>query len=102
MLFGWGKNPLVSDHRDGDGLNNQRENLRACTSAQNNCNRKKGDTRNLVKGVEAKNGKFRARIVVAGRRIDLGTFRALADAELAYQKAAVQYHGEYACFGVRE
>ena len=89
--------PLV-DHRDGDGLNNQRSNLRPATSAQNAQNRRKRqDARCHLKGITLrKSGKFEAQIKISGRSVYLGLFDNEVNAAAAYRDAAEVAFGEFA------
>ncbi len=90
---------LHVDHRDGDGLNCRRDNLRPCTASQNNCNRRRG-IRNTsgFKGASwnASVGKWLARITVRGKRHNLGHFDTPEEAHAAYVKGAAMHHGEFA------
>jgi hypothetical protein len=84
------------DHRDGNGLNNQRENLRPATCRQNQHNqRKRISCSSKFKGVcwDRQNGKWRADIRLPGYRLHLGLFE--EDAAKAYDKAARQLFGEF-------
>lgn len=88
------------DHIDGDGLNNQRQNLRLVTRAQNQWNRSKtdSDVTSQYKGVYyAKDRqKWRAQINTNGKRKLLGEFKSELSAARAYNKAATELHGEFA------
>jgi hypothetical protein len=90
---------LLVDHIDHNGLNNRKSNLRLCTNAQNQQNRR--PTRNgssIYKGVDWCNfhNKFRARITHNGKRIHLGYFEDEIAAARAYDKAAKQLFGKFA------
>ena len=86
------------DHKDGNGLNCQRHNLRPATKLQNNHNnRAYSDNTSGFKGVvKHPFNKWRARICVEGKCIHLGTFIDIQDAADAYDEAALQYFGEFA------
>lgn len=94
-----------TDHRDGNGLNNQRTNLRTATSAQNAWNvRPHKDGESRFKGVSrnSKKGKpWIAGIGVDGKRRHLGTFATEEDAAHAYAIAAKELYGEFAGHFVR-
>jgi hypothetical protein len=96
---------LLVDHIDGNGLNNQRENLRPCTCMENTRNAvgKKNST-SMYKGVDwvSRDAVWRSSIRVKGRLIFLGNFDKEADAALAYNKAAIQHFGEFAKLNVIE
>lgn len=87
------------DHADGNGLNNQRSNLRPITvHGQNQANSKprRGYT-SKFKGVSwAAQGYWRADIMVKRRRTNLGYFKTEEDAARAYDAAAVAAWAEYA------
>lgn len=87
-----------TDHRDGNGLNNRRKNLRPATIAQNarNCRRPKNNTSG-VKGVtwHAKDNRWRAQIKVNGKRVWLGSFTSLDAAATAYARGSAEFHGEF-------
>ena len=86
------------DHQDGNGLNNQKSNLRFCTQSQNSANREANGISKYL-GVDCDNRcdkKWRARINVNYKRKCLGYFKTQEEAALEYNKAAIQYHGEFA------
>lgn len=91
---------LECDHIDGDGLNNRRSNLRLATKAENGRNRKVLciPKASRFKGVwwEKRRNRWKARITVDSKSIDLGSFRVEEDAAIAYDRAAVRYFGEFA------
>lgn len=87
------------DHRDGDGLNNTRENLRICTQAENVRNKRmRSDNTSGYKGVWWRKNRSRwtATIDVDGVRTWLGSFLTAEDAARAYDAAAKELHGEFA------
>jgi hypothetical protein len=94
FLTGW---PRV-DHRDGDGLNNRRNNLREATSRQNNCNQKGRVGSSPFKGVswDSRRKSWRAQIAAAQRHLHLGYFAEEHAAALAYDVAARKQFGEFA------
>lgn len=86
------------DHRDNDGLNNQKFNLRLSTPSQNRANARKlcdGKT-SYYKGVSKDKGKWRARIRFNDRLISLGYFFTQEEAAIAYDGAAIRLFGEFA------
>lgn len=90
------------DHRDGDMLNNQRDNLRFCTYSQNRMNRKanKNSTSKYL-GVSfiKKAQKWQAAIRDTrnnSKVLYLGRYDYEEDAAAAYNKAAKEIHGEFA------
>jgi hypothetical protein len=94
---------LLTDHVDGDKLNNQRHNLRTATPLNNVWNNPKMSkkTSSEYKGVswhEARNN-WRSRIRYDGKEISLGSFPPDQEKEaaMAYNEAAIKYHGEFAC-----
>lgn len=93
-----------TDHRNGDGLDNQRHNLRPTTTAQNNHNQQpcRGHSSHF-KGVtwNKKVSKWQAQIKVSGKSRYLGVFASEEDAARAYVEAALAIQGEYA-FASRE
>jgi hypothetical protein len=83
------------DHIDGNGLNCQKFNMRFCTISENNRNRK-GTSNTGFKGVHLSHNSIYACIYVNKEHIYLGTFGTFRAAALAYNRAAVKYHGEFA------
>lgn len=91
------------DHVDGNGLNNQKVNLRTCTESQNLQNREKHKKlSSIYKGVhfEKDRSKFRARIKVCGKSITLGRFDKEEDAAKKYNEAAQKYFLDFAKLNV--
>lgn len=85
------------DHIDGNGLNNQKENLRLCNPIQNARNaRKVAKATSCYKGVWADRNKWRSQIMVNGTRLPLGTYNSEEHAALAYNEKAKELFGEFA------
>jgi len=87
------------DHKDGDGLNNQKSNLRPCTSAQNNWNRRKAPGQHSkFKGVSwhRRDLVWVAKIMCHHKAKWLGSFKNEHVAALAYDAAAKKLFGDFA------
>lgn len=88
------------DHKDLNGLNNQKSNLRVATRSQNgaNCRKCSKPTSSQFKGVYFRKNRNRwhARIKINGQRKSLGFYVNEEDAARAYNNAAVIAFGEFA------
>lgn len=92
FLTGWPQ----TDHRNTDGLDNRRANLREATTSQNMANGQRRKTSGFKGVFPRESGRWRAKICVENRPINLGTFTDPADAARAYDAAARLHFGEFA------
>lgn len=85
---------VLTDHVDGNGLNNQRCNLRTATNAQNRLNQvnKRAKASSRYRGVSwnKDKNKWRAEIKHLGKRKMLGYFTSEIEAAKAYDKAGFE------------
>lgn len=89
---------LEVDHKDGDGLNNRRSNIRLASRRENQRNQRRNTSNSSgVKGVSfyKSRAKWHARIKRDGKRFHLGFFASLEEAASAYKQASAQMHGEF-------
>lgn len=84
------------DHRDNDGLNNRRYNLRVASVHQNSMNTRPRKGTSKFKGVCFQKNKWRATIMHNYKSIGLGSFDSEFEAALAYDKKAKELFGEFA------
>lgn len=115
MILGLKRNDgKFVDHKDHDGLNNQRENIRICQHYQNMTNRKKHRGTSKYMGVSLhvtqnkyvskktgsikvyKSASWWAKIVVNETQLSLGHFKSEEEAARCYDKFAKAIHGEFA------
>jgi hypothetical protein len=92
---------VMVDHINGNPSDNRRENLRLCTHAENMRNRKIAKHNKCgLKGVyqDTRKKKWRAEIVVDGKRFTLGSHATKELAHAAYCAAAKSLHGQFARF----
>jgi len=94
------------DHKDGNGCNNQKLNLRICTHQENMMNQKKPDKNctSIYKGVcwHKRDNKWQSRIQIDGKLIHIGYFMDESDAARAYDKAAKHHFKEFAYLNFNE
>lgn len=89
---------LLTDHKNGDKLDNRRSNLRTCNNSENHCNIKlMANNTSGHKGVSWSKAaqKWHAYINKDSKRTYLGIFNNLDEAVKVYEKAAVEQHGEF-------
>lgn len=100
LIMGISDKKVYVDHKDHNGLNNQKSNLREATHTQNLANtyKYKHNGTSKYKGVslEKTSGKWKARIGVGNKVIALGRFDKESDAAICYNDAALKYFGEFA------
>ncbi len=88
-----------ADHKDGNTLNNQENNLRTVTYAQNSMNSKKmKNSTSKYKGVYwgKRERRWRVSIKISGKEMYIGVFTDEIKAALAYNEKAKEYFGEFA------
>lgn len=99
IILGITDRNIFGDHKDGNGLNCQRNNLRAANGTQNNANsnlnlkNKTSKYRGVYWNVQMQ--KYRASIQCV-KPIHLGYFDNQVNAAIAYNIAANKYFGEFA------
>ena len=88
----------IVDHVNGNKLDNRKENLRFCTTQQNQYNR--GVNKNNKTGYKGvhntPSGKFVALIKIDKKVKSLGTYPTAIEAAKVYNKYAIKYHGDFA------
>ena len=92
---------ILVDHEDGNGLNNQKSNLRLCTHSQNSMNKVKNGDRpysSCYKGVsfQKRVRRWRAELTAGRRRVYCQLFDNEMDAVIAYDIKARQHFGPFA------
>lgn len=89
---------FLVDHKNGNGLDYQKENLRLATYQQNSWNSNKSSHKksSKYKGVSLVRDKWQSGISVGGKRIYLGRHISEEAAALAYDMAAIEHFGEFA------
>jgi hypothetical protein len=102
IILGLDNKKLYADHIDGDGLNNQRNNLRVATPQQNCANRIKAKNKtSKYRGVclaadRPERTKWNSHICINGKSISLGNYAVEEDAARAYDKKAISAWGVFA------
>lgn len=94
---------LRVDHKNGNGLDNRRSNIRLATASQNQQNKPVSTlNRTGFKGVSRApkpnlRRPFYVQLKIDGRRKNIGWFATAEEAAAAYDKAASELYGEFAC-----
>lgn len=121
LIMGIDEKTVHIDHIDGNGLNNQRSNLRICTQRQNLQNKTKvpASSSSKYKGVflytpiymyRKKSGEivrkkyppvWSATITINGKQKMLGRFSSQRKAAIAYDLKAKEHFGEFACLNFK-
>jgi hypothetical protein len=100
-----GHSPEV-DHRDSNGLNCQRRNLRVATPSQNQAAKRKTKrlTSSAYKGVcwDKQHRKWKVQLESKGKHINVGLFDDEVLAARAYDASALMYHGDFAYLNFKE
>lgn len=117
LIMNASKGQLV-DHKDRDGLNNQKSNLRLCTPSENQMNKiGKRNSSSKYKGVSLvkqkrrsllKDGSIKERVYISwqsvininGKNKTLGRFKDEIQAALVYNHASKKHYGEFARLNV--
>lgn len=90
---------MISDHKNRNGLDNRRSNLRICTSSQNGMNKRASNNSiSGIKGVywDKDRNQWRVTIMKDYKRCYIGRYDKIEDASAAYKDAAKKLFGEFA------
>ncbi len=92
----------IIDHKDCNGLNNQKSNLRYCNKSQNAINTKRVRGKSKYKGVSQAQShgiyynSWYAYAYSNNKRYFLGQFKTEKEAAIAYNLKSIELHGNFA------
>jgi len=98
------KNGIEVDHKNHNGLDNQKKNLRICTHNENNMNRSSNkNSTSIYRGVSwcKVRNKWISLIYFNKKRIHLGRFNSEFEAAKVYDKKAAELFGEFANLNIK-
>lgn len=88
---------VLLDHKNHNGLDNRKQNLRIATQSQNRINaRVSSNNTSGYKGVVRRPKRWIAQIGFQHKKIPIGSFSTAEDAARAYDAKAVELYGEFA------
>jgi len=93
-----GDEASIIDHRNGNGLDNRRENIRPCSRSENAINSKmRVNNKSGFKGVswDGRTQRWRVSIRANMKTHWLGRFNSIEEAVLRYKEAAKVIHGDF-------
>ena len=93
------KNKMI-DHKDGNGLNNQKSNIRYASCAENVYNSKLG--RIVGAALDKRHNVWNSFISFNNKKYNIGTFKTQEEAAEARDKAAIVFHGDFASLNYPE
>jgi len=98
---------VLGDHKDGNGLDNRRGNIRACNGSGNQHNQPmRKNNSSGFKGVSwfKKTKQWMAKICLNRKQKYIGLYDNRIEAARAYDSAALELFGEFAClnFNIKE
>lgn len=107
LIMGTIGTKMLVDHKNHNGLDNRKENLRVCTKSQNCSNRRsvRGSSSKYLgvsKNTSRKTVYWQASISKMKKVIYHGTFKSEIEAAMAYNEWAKEVHGEFANLNVIE
>lgn len=103
MIMGINDRHILIDHVDGNGLNNQRSNLRLANYSTNQANKKRlHNKKSKYKGVyfQSNTQKWKSGVMKDGKYFHLGYFKTEEHAAMAYNIKAKELFGEFACINI--
>ena len=95
-ILGITDSTVLTDHKNRNGLDNQKHNLRLATKGQNVHNSAAIGGASKYKGVNKSRNKWRAQIYVCGKNTHIGCFKTEDEAAIAYNIVASKAFGEFA------
>jgi len=93
---------METDHINGDRLDNRKENLRICTTSENQCNRKKINGENRHRGITLRRNKWVVRICRNHKSFWLGSFEREIDAIKCWNAKAKELSGDFVILNSEE
>lgn len=97
LIMGFTNPKILVDHRDRNGLNNQKHNMRESNSTQNNANRvSRGTSKYLGVCWKKQDSMWQVRVTYNKVIHYVGIFKDEIEAAKAYDKKALEIHGEFA------
>jgi hypothetical protein len=95
FCYFYGYMPKYIDHINGNPSDNRIENLRECTSKQNNFNKKKYG-KHKYKGVYKSYNRYKVQIMHNGILLYKGQYKTEEEAAIVYNNTAKELFGEFA------
>ena len=95
FILGVTEKGIIVDHKDGNGLNNQKENLRIATQQENIRNSNRRINREF-KGISKNWNRWQALIKLDGKNVIVGSHPEKVIAAALYDEAARKHYGEFA------